>query len=97
MDSKKLGMFAAAALTVLASQANAGEKKAAPAAAAKADGEMVCVGTCAPGCQGQVKKDLKDQAACEAKNGTWTSKKAAKAPASKDGKAEGKAHDHEHK
>jgi hypothetical protein len=93
MDSKKLGMFAAAALTVLASQANAGEKKAAPAAAAKADGEMVCVGTCAPGCQGQVKKDIKDQAACEAKKGNWTAKAAEKP---KDAKAEGKAHDHKH-
>ncbi|HET9237115.1 MAG TPA: hypothetical protein VFO10_07685 [Oligoflexus sp.] len=93
MDSKKLGMFAAAALTVLASQANAGDKKAAPAAAAKASGEMECVGTCAPGCGGKIREGVKDAAACKEAKGNWTAKAADKSAAPK----EGKAHGHEHK
>lgn len=94
MDSKKLGMFAAAALTVLAAQASAKDNKAAPAAAAKADGEMVCMGNCTPTCKGQEKKDLKDKASCEAKNGTWASKAD---KASKEAPAESHGKDHKHK
>lgn len=79
MDSKKLGMFAAAALTVLASQANAKEvKKAAKATTAK--GEMVCANTCGgvsgSGCGGKVlvEKGSKDKAACEKAKGKWMAK-----------------------
>lgn len=75
MDSKKLGLFAAAALTVLATQANAGNaaKKDAKSAV-KADGEMVCASSCAPNCAGKTLDTAKDQAACEGAKGKWITK-----------------------
>ncbi|HYX36485.1 MAG TPA: hypothetical protein VE954_25540 [Oligoflexus sp.] len=96
MNSKKLGMIAAAALTVVAAQANAADKKA-----VKAGEASVCASTCgAPpsnNCGGKVHEGIKDEPACKAKNGTWMSKAefekkaaAAKAPEA------AKAHDHAH-
>lgn len=83
MDSKKLGMFAAAALTVLASQANAGEAAKKDAKAAKG-GEVCVSNTCAGNggkCKGHAIPDVKDKAACDAKkDATWKKLEANAAP-----------------
>ncbi len=89
MDSKKLGMFAAAALTVLATQASAEGKKEAKPTAVKATGEAQCFGSCQPSCKGQVKTDIKDKAACTAAKGTWATKAEYEAK-------EGKGGEHKH-
>jgi hypothetical protein len=98
MDSKKLGIFAAAALTVLATQANANPKQA-----AKAEGEMVCSNGCAVAgkheCAGHELKAEKTEKACLAAKGKWMAKKDVKAaaPAATDpaaAPAADKAHKH---
>ncbi len=76
MDSKKLGMIAAAALTLLATQANAEGKKA------KGE-EMVCANSCGvPGehtCAGYTERAEKNEKACDAAKGKWMAKKDLKA------------------
>ncbi len=96
MNSKKLGMIAAAALTVVTAQANAADKKA----AVKAGEAWVCESSCgAPpsnNCGGKLHEGIKDKAACETKKGAWITKAefdkkaAAKAPEAAN------AHDHAH-
>jgi len=100
MDSKKLGMFAAAALTLLAAQANAEGKKA---AAAKAE-EMTCGNTCGSvsgsGCGGKVEVEAgkKDAAACKAASGQWMSKaKLAEAQKKAETGTKADSHNHNHK
>lgn len=91
MDSKKLGMFAAAALTVLAAQANAGEAAKKDAKAAAKGGEVCVSNTCAGNggtCKGHAIPDVKDEAACKAKKDTtWKKLEANAAP-----KADGHKH-----
>ncbi len=76
MDSKKLGMIAAAALTILATQANADGKKA------KGE-EMVCANSCGVAgkheCAGYTQKAEKNEKACNAAKGKWMAKKDLKA------------------
>jgi len=73
MNSKKLGMIAAAALTVVASQASASDAKA------KADkGEWVCANSCQVAdkhsCAGYaLKTEFKTEEACKGK-GKWMKK-----------------------
>jgi hypothetical protein len=101
MNSKKLGMFAAAALTVLASQASAGEANKDAKATANVEG--VCANTCGSvsgsGCGGKVVVEAgsKDPAACKKANGKWMSKaEFAKSSAPKDAAAPADAHKHPH-
>jgi hypothetical protein len=78
METKKLGMIAAAALTVLAAQANAGEgKQAKSAKPAAANGEMCLSAQCgSAGCGNKSemldgKKKITNAADCKKLGGTW--------------------------
>jgi hypothetical protein len=98
MDSKKLGMIAAAALTVLAAQAHADNTKK----GAKAAGDKVCAngcGTADHSCAGYTEmSDHKTPEACAAAKGKWMSKaEVLKNQASlKNKKGEAHGHDHKH-
>ncbi len=81
MEAKKLGMIAAAALTVLAAQANAGDNKAKKAATtqpAATTSEMCLSAKCgSAGCANKSElkttddKKVADAAACKKLGGKW--------------------------